>query len=182
MNKMAKGRQTIHATQKVEATIREWQNAKMVLISMMNTPFDTKNRARHAAQIDISRRMLKIVNAVQRAYDESGIDATRSKHTKENATQVGQEWIFNSVEADNACAFAMNTILDSAVELDVPVFEASEIDGTDDFPGPMTGSISFGQRAAIDFLLTYPDAPEAGPRSYDTIDTFAATSGRGDLE
>lgn len=154
---MPKGRRQ-HETQKVEATLREWLNAKLVIDTMLTTPFDFSNRKRHSEQVDLSRRLLRIASVVTVAYEESGADATRSKHLRDGGKQDGQGLFFDNPEAEIACNREINKIYDETVELDIPVIKADEIDGTDDFGGPLTDRIIHGQRAAIDFLLTYPDA------------------------
>ena len=155
---MAKGRKEI-TTHTATASLIEWMAAQNIFKGILQMPFDTSDRARHAKQVDLARRMIRIINAAERAHADSGIDAVRDKHLNEGATQNGKAWVWKTPEAQTACARAINAIYAEdeyqAVSMSVPIIHASEIDGEE---GVFGIRLIGGERAAIDFLLTYPDA------------------------
>ena len=153
---MAKGRRQTIKTELLTATLDDFLGAEPVINRILAAPYDP---AFQSAQIDLSKRLLMLVRAIRTVRDDSGHEPIREKMLREGAKREGESWYFDDVAKQKAYKEGMRTLGSAEHTIDAPVIADSEIDGTDkDTPvlQPVPPLMA-GERALIDFLLTYTD-------------------------
>lgn len=157
MNKMAKGRRPTIKTELLTATLEDLLNAEPTINRLLTAPYDP---TRQRDQIDLSKRLMLLLRGINAAREDSGLAAIREKLFREHGKKEGERWYFEDEKKQRLFNEGMRAVLSEDHTIDAPFIADLEIDGdglTPAFLQP-TPPLSAGERAAIDFLLTYPDA------------------------
>jgi hypothetical protein len=154
---MAKGRRPTLKTELLTATLEELLNAEPTINRLLTAPYEP---ARQRDQIDLSRRLMLVLRGINAAREDSGLAAIREKLFREHGKKDGDRWYFEDAQKQRAFNEGMREVLGAEHTIDAPFIADLEIDGADGAPGFLQPNppLSAGERAAIDFLLTYPDA------------------------
>jgi hypothetical protein len=153
---MAKGRRPTLKTELITATLEDLLNAEPTINRLLTAAYEP---ARQRDQIDLSKRLMLVLKGINNAREDSGMAAIREKLLREHGKKDGERWYFEDAQKQRQYNEGMREVLSADHTIDAPFIADLEIDGHGDAPGFLQPSpaLSAGERAAIDFLLTYPD-------------------------
>ncbi len=158
---MTKGRRTTHKNEPITATLEEFLNAQPTIERLLLAPYDRK---RQAKQIDLSQRLQRLQQRITAAREDSAVATIQQKLMRDGGQQDGQRWYFTDPQKEKAMHAGVRQVNEGPVTIDVPVITVDEVDGKEGEDGKSIETIldpnpalTAGERAAIDFLLTYPD-------------------------
>lgn len=153
---MAKGRRPTTKTELLTATLEDLLNAEPTINRLLSATYDP---ARQRDQIDLSRRLMLLGRGINAAREDSGVTAIREKLLREHGKKDGERWYFEDEKKQRLFNEGMRAVLGADHTIDAPFISGFEIDGDSVWPGILqpTPPLSAGERAAIDFLLTYAD-------------------------
>lgn len=154
---MAKGRRSTLKTEVLTATLEDLLNAESTINRLLSAPYDVTNQRN---QIDLSKRLMLLARAINTAREDSGVTAIREKLLREHGKKDGERWYFEDDKKQRTFNDGMRQVFGAEHTIDAPFIADWEIDGDDAAPGFLVPQpqLTAGERAAIDFLLTYPDA------------------------
>lgn len=163
---MTKGRRTTHKNEPITATLEDFLNAQPTIERLLLAPYDRK---RQAKQIDLSQRLQRLQQRITDAREDSAVATIQQKLMRDGGQQDGQRWYFTDPEKERAMHAGLRQVNDTPVTISAPIISVDEIDGAASADGKSVETIldpqpplTAGERAAIDFLLTYPDPVEGG--------------------
>lgn len=154
---MTKGRRTTLKTELLTAKLDDLLNAEATVNRLLTAPYDPR---RQAQQIDLSKRLMMLLKGINSAREDSCMTAIREKLLRDGGKQDNGRWYFDDEKKQKAFNEGMRLVLSADHTIDAPVIYAAEIDWTDELPPLLAPEppLSAGERAALDLLLTYPDA------------------------